>query len=101
MLLIRSQDKRHYVNIETVKCLSILESDKSIVADYGDDFWITLGRYKTIERTIEVLEKIGEAFNSLNHNCPREVEHGMAGNFIKGVSGYGFVRNGTYDMPEE
>lgn len=100
MLLIRSQDKRHYVNIETVKCLSI-SSNNSIDADYGDDFWITLGRYKTIERAIEVLESIGGVLNSLNHNCPKEVERGMAGNFIKGVSGYGFVRNGTYDMPEE
>lgn len=101
MLLIRSQDKRNYANIETVKCLSISESDKSITADYGDDFWITLGRYKTIERAIEVLNSIGDVINSLNHNCSKEVERGMAGNIIKGVSGYEFVRNGTYDMPEE
>lgn len=101
MLLIRSQDKRNYANMEMVKCLSISESNKSITADYGDDFWITLGRYKTIERAIEVLNSIGDTFNGLNYNCPKEVEHGMAGNFIRGVSGYGFVRNGTYDMPEE
>lgn len=99
MLLIRSQDKRNYANIETVKCLSISESDKSITADYGDDFWITLGRYKTIGRAIS--NSIGDVINSLNHNCSKEVERGMAGNLIRGVSGYGFVRNGTYDMPEE
>ena len=100
MLLIRSQDKRHYVNIETVKCLSI-SSNNSIDADYGDDFWITLGRYKTVERAIEVLESIGDVLNGLNHNCPKEVERGLSGKFINGVSGYGFVRNGTYNMPEE
>lgn len=101
MLLVRSQDKRNYVNIETVKCLSISESDKSIIADYGDDFWITIGRYKTIERAIEVLNSIGDVINSLNYNCPKEVVRGIAGNLIRSVSGYGFVRNGTYDMPEE
>ena len=105
MLLIRSQDKRNYVNIETVKTLTVLDGKldgcHDVIADYGNDFWILLGRYKTTERAIEVLGSLGEVYNSLNHNCPREIKRGMTGNLIEGIAGYGFVRNGTYDMPEE
>lgn len=101
MLLIRSQDKKHCITLETVKSITILENDNSIIADYGNDFWITLGRYKTIEKTIQVLDQICNTYEDLNYNCKKEVEHGMLGNFIKGISGYGFVQNRVFNMPEE
>ena len=101
MLLIRSQDKMHYANLETVKSISIVESENSIIADYGNEFWITLGRYKTKERAICVLDKIGNAYKELSYNCKKEVLKGMAGNFIGGIAGYGFVKNDIFEMPEE
>lgn len=101
MLLIRSQDKKHYVTLETVKSITILGNNNSIIADYGSDFWITLGRYKTKEKAIQVLDQIGNTYEDLNLNCKKEVDRGMSGNFIKGISGYGFVQNGVFNMPEE
>lgn len=101
MLLIRSQDKKHFVTLEMVKSITILENDNSIIADYGNDFWITLGRYKTKEKAIQVLDKIGEIYKDLNINCKREVNRAISGNFINGINGYGFVQNGVFNMPEE
>lgn len=100
MLLIRSQDKNNLVNTDLVKCISI-DTGRTIIADYGQGFTVILGRYKTCERVIKVLDLLEDAYNSLNHNCPAEVQRGMAGNFISGMSGYGFVRNGTYYIPQE
>ena len=101
MLLIRSQDKKYYITLETVKSIAILENDHSIIADYGDGFWITLGRYKTIEKAIQILDQIGDVYKDLNLNCKKEVDRAISGNFIKGISGYGFVQNGVFNIPEE
>lgn len=100
MLLIRSQDKKNFVNIDIVKCISIINNN-TIVADFGQDFSIVLGYYTTCARAIEVMDLLEKVHNSLNHNCPAEIQRGIVGNLINGISGYGFVRNGTYDMPQE
>lgn len=100
MLLIRSQDKIHCVNLETVRSISI-ERENSIVADYGNDFWITLGRYKTKERAFCVLDEICNAYRRSNYICQKEVLEGNAGNFIGGIAGYGFVKNDIFEMPEK
>lgn len=94
MLLIRSQDKKHYITLETVKSITLLENDNTIIADYGNDFWITLGRYKTKEKAISILDEIGNIYEKLNCHCMKEVNRGMSGNFINDISGYGFVKNG-------
>ena len=101
MLLIRSQDKKHYVTLENVKSITLLENDNSIIANYGNDFWITLGRYKTKEKAMCVLDEIANVYENLNCHCKKEVNRGMlSGNFINGVSGYGFVKNSVFNMPE-
>ena len=88
-MIIVSQDKKAIVNFKKINWLQVEE--RSIIYNYGKDYWNKLGDYKTEERAKEVLQEIVKAM--VENKTAKE-----ANEFFGFPTMYS---NTYYQMPEE
>ena len=91
-LWIRSQDKTNLIKIEHLAITS-----NNVITGMSTNWDYDLGKYKTKERALEVLDEIQELLvPKLHHVCDRDLE----GNEVK-VLGLDYIQSIVYEMPEE
>lgn len=92
-MIIISQDKTMILNFEYIETIEIenpLENNDGkfkILCDTTSDNQYTIAEYKTEERAKEVLQRIVETYEYCNASAVS--------------TGYGYVKNRVYEMPED
>lgn len=87
-MIIVSQDRDLIINFDNVTVIGIAQNNSkeidSITVDKEEQY---LGEYKTEERAKEVLQRIVETYEYCNASAVS--------------TGYGYVKNRVYEMPED
>lgn len=89
-MIIVSQDKKRIVNFKNITDINIefIHSDYELRASFiGECESFNIGNYEAEERAKEVLQEIVETYEGCNASAVS--------------TGYGYVKNRVYEMPED
>ena len=89
-MIIVSQDKKRIVNFKNITDINIefIHSDYELRASFiGECESFNIGNYGEKERAKEVLQEIVETYKGCNESALS--------------TGYGYVKNRVYEMPED
>lgn len=85
-MLIRSTDKKRIMNLDATRKIDVCSGKEDGMYAISIDDWY-VGEYKSEQRALEVLDEICNAYISLNDKDRK--------------TGFSYVKNGIYRMPEE
>ena len=86
-MIIVSQGKTVHINYDNIEVTYLLKKDDKIEINMRGNYDYTIGEYETMERAKEVLQEIIHIYGECNASCVS--------------TGYGYVKNKVYEMPED